>query len=317
MKVLVHIDDASTWRDALSQRLNDLGIEDAEVMTSQEASHAERTSADYLAAWKPDEALLRDCTNLKGIINLGAGVDALLANPALPAGVPIVKLRDAGMAELIADYVRYGLLHFQRDFDRYARQQAERRWQPHALVDKQDWPVGVLGLGAIGAKVAQAIAADGFPVLGWSRSPKSIEGIQCHHGEQGLNQLLGQVKTLVLLLPDTPDTQHLINASTLAKLSTGASLINPGRGSLIDDTALIEALGAHDTPGRLRGALLDAFVVEPLSNDNPLWTHPRVLITPHMAGPTPLRDALAQVAESIVALARGKPVQVIDQRAGY
>ena len=317
MKVLVHIDDASTWRDALSQRLNDLGVKNADVVTSQEASRAERTSADYLAAWKPDEALLRDCTNLKGIVNLGAGVDALLANPALPAGVPIVKLRDAGMAELITDYVRYGLLYFQRDFDRYARQQAERRWQPHTVIDKEDWPVGVLGLGAIGAKVAQAIAADGFPVLGWSRSPKTIEGIQCHHGEQGLNQLLGQVKTLVLLLPDTPDTHHLVNASTLAQLPAGASLINPGRGSLVDDTALIGALGTSDEPGHLRGAVLDAFVEEPLSDDSPLWTHPRVLITPHMAGPTPLRDALDQVAESIVALARGKPVQVIDQRAGY
>jgi glyoxylate/hydroxypyruvate reductase A len=314
MKVLVHIDDAEQWRDALAERLPE-----AEVITSA-APLAQRRQADYLAVWKPPEALLREPEALRGIVNLGAGVDALLGNPGLPEGVPIVKLRDAGMAELIGDYIRYGILHFQRDFDRYRRQQHARAWRKHAVVDKADWPVGVLGLGAIGAKVAAMVAADGFPVHGWSRSPKSLAGITCHHGDAGLDELLGRVNTLVLLLPDTPATRHIIDARALARLPEGASLINPGRGTLIDEAALLVALGPSDDPasvGRLRGALLDAFPEEPLPEASPLWTHPRIWVTPHMAGPTPLGAALDQVAEALRAFEAGTPQATVDPAAGY
>ncbi len=314
MKVLVHIDDADGWREALARRLPE-----AEVITSA-APVEQRREADYLAVWKPPEQLLRDPTDLKGIVNLGAGVDALLNNPGLPADVPIVKLRDAGMAEPIADYVRYGLLHFQRDFDRYRRQQHARVWREHPPVDKADWPVGVLGLGAIGARVAASIAADGFPVHGWSRSPKSLEGISCHHGDDGLATLLGQVKSLVLLLPDTPATRHIIDAEALARLPEGASLINPGRGTLIDEAALLAALGPAregEAEGRLRGAILDAFPEEPLPEASPLWAHPRVWVTPHMAGPTPLAAALDQVAAALRSFEAGAPLDTVDPAAGY
>ncbi|MDX1464734.1 MAG: glyoxylate/hydroxypyruvate reductase A [Halomonas sp.] len=315
MRVLVHIDDADQWREALARRLPE-----AEVITSA-APAEQRRRADYLAVWKPSAELLGEPEALKGIVNLGAGVDALLNNPGLPEGVPIVKLRDAGMAEPIGDYVRYGLLHFQRDFDRYRRQQARHQWREHAVIDKADWPVGVLGLGAIGARVAAMVAADGFPVHGWSRSPKSLPDITCHHGDAGLEALLERVKSLVLLLPDTPSTRHLIDAKALARLPEGASLINPGRGTLIDEAALLDALGDDDgdgeATGRLRGALLDAFPEEPLPEASPLWSHPRVWITPHMAGPTPLTEALEQVAEALRALEAGAPVDTVDPQAGY
>lgn len=311
MKVLVHIDDAEQWRDALAERLPE-----AEVITSS-APAEQRREADYLAVWKPPEGLLREPAALKGIVNLGAGVDALFNNPGLPEGVPIVKLRDAGMAELIGDYARYGILHFQRDFDRYRRQQHAREWREHAVAEKSDWPVGVLGLGAIGAKVAAMAAADGFPVHGWSRSPKRLDGIVCHHGEAGLDDLLGRVRTLVLLLPDTPATRHIIDARTLGLLPEGASLINPGRGTLIDEAALLAALGPAEGAGRLRGALLDAFPEEPLPQASPLWAHPRVWVTPHMAGPTPLGEALDQVAEALRAFEAGEALDTVDPGAGY
>ncbi|MGM1053306.1 MAG: 2-hydroxyacid dehydrogenase [Pseudomonadota bacterium] len=314
MKVLVHIDDAEQWRDALSERLPK-----AEIITSS-APLEQRREADYLAVWKPSEALLREPTALKGIVNLGAGVDALLNNPGLPEGVPIVKLRDAGMGDLIGDYVRYGILHFQRDFDRYRRQQHARQWREHAVVDKVDWPVGVLGLGAIGAKVAAMVAADGFPVHGWSRSEKSLDGIICHHGDAGLEVLLDRVRTLVLLLPDTPATRRLIDTQALARLPEGASLINPGRGTLIDEAALLAALGPGNdagSGGRLRGVILDAFPEEPLPEASPLWRHPRVWITPHMAGPTPLGEAMDQVAEALRAFEAGEPLETVDPAAGY
>lgn len=311
MRVLVHIDDANTWREALAKRLPN-----AEVVTSEADSD---TPADYLAAWKPPAGLLEKQTRLKGIVNLGAGVDALLNNPALPKNVPIVKLHDAGMGPLIADYVRFGVLYFQRDFDRYFAQQTDARWHEFPLTDKADWPVGVLGLGAIGAHVAQALAADGFPVHGWSRSPKSLDGVACHHGDTGLSSLLSEVFTLVTLLPDTASTRGIINAGTLSQLPEGASLINPGRGALIDESALLDALGQgqDQSSGRLRGALLDAFTEEPLPASNPLWSHPRVRITPHMAGPTPVRDAADQVAESIKAMENGDPLDTVDPQAGY
>ncbi|MEE3216550.1 MAG: glyoxylate/hydroxypyruvate reductase A [Pseudomonadota bacterium] len=314
MKVIVHTDQADQWQRALCERLPG-----ATIWKSQDTDRQQRAEADYLAAWKPDETLMRECSGLKGIINLGAGVDALLNNPALPRDVPIVKLRDAGMGELIADYTRYGLLHFQRDFDRYQRQQQQAQWREHAVIDKQEWTVGVLGLGAIGAKVAATIAADGYPVLGWSRSPKSLEDIECLHGDAGLEQALQRSRTLVLLLPDTPATHHIINQRSLALLPQGASLINPGRGTLIDEAALLQALGPADEhqEGRLRGALLDAFPVEPLPSSSPLWHHPRVLVTPHMAGPTPLNEALDQVAASIEALSQGKEIETVDPEAGY
>jgi len=309
MRVLVHIDEADTWREALARRLPD-----AEIVTSDDPGDA---PADYLAVWKPPASLFEGQTRLKGIINLGAGVDALLANPGLPRDVPVVKLRDAGMAPLMADYVRFGVVYFQRDFDRYFAQQGHATWHEQPLTDKADWPVGVLGLGAIGAHVARVLADDGFPVHGWSRSAKSLDGVTCHHGEAGLPELLGRVRTLITLLPDTDSTRGIVDAKTLAQLPEGATLINPGRGSLIDAAALLDALGPGEKEGRLRGALLDAFTEEPLPRDNPLWSHPRVRITPHMAAPTPVRDAADQVAELIRALDNGEDVEAIDPRAGY
>ncbi|MBZ9559894.1 MULTISPECIES: glyoxylate/hydroxypyruvate reductase A [unclassified Modicisalibacter] len=309
MRVVVHTDDADTWCQALARRLPD-----AEIVTSEAAGDA---PADYLAVWKPPASLFEGQSRLKGIVNLGAGVDALLHNPGLPRGVPIVKLRDAGMAPLMADYVRFGVLYFQRDFDRYFAQQTHGTWLEQPLIDKADWPIGVLGLGAIGAHVARALAEDGFPVHGWSRSAKSLDGVTCHHGEAGLSDLLAGVRTLVTLLPDTDSTRGIVNAGTLSRLPEGATLINPGRGSLIDEAALLDALGPGDKEGRLRGALLDAFTEEPLPRDNPLWDHPRVRITPHMAAPTPVRDAADQVAELIRALDAGEDVETIDPGAGY
>jgi len=311
MRVLIYHNDAEQWRNILLERLPD-----AEILVAADSGNPQ---VDYLVAWKPPASVFDEQTSLKGIVNLGAGVDALLQNPSLPREIPIVKLRDAGMGELIGDYARYGVLHFQRDFDCYRRQQASAEWREVPVVDKPDWPVGVLGLGAIGTRVAQMLAADGYPIHGWSRSPKQIDGITCHHGDDGLDTLLRQVKTLITLLPDTPATRHIINRANLAKLTSGASLINPGRGTLIDEPALLDALGdgMDGNEGHLRGALLDAFPNEPLAADSPLWHHPRILITPHMAGPTPIGAAADQVADALDAMSKGKAVETIDPDAGY
>ena len=311
MKIVVHIEGASQWQAALSDALPH-----ATVLTS-DAPAEERQDADYLAVWKAPSHLLSEQTQLKGIINLGAGVDYLLNTPGLPHNVPIVKLRDAGMGDLMADYALYGVLHFYRSMDRYAQQQHDASWQPQEVVEKSQWPVGVLGLGAIGGFVASALQQAGFPVLGWSRSPKHISGIRCFHGDEGLSELLGQVQSLITILPDTDATKHIINAQRLAQLPEGASVINPGRGSLIDEQALLNALGSPDQPGHLRGALLDVFKEEPLPASNPLWRHPRVMITPHMAAPTPLNDAIDQVISYLHAFEAGEQMTTVNPDAGY
>ncbi|UXZ54776.1 glyoxylate/hydroxypyruvate reductase A [Halomonas sp. 7T] len=311
MKIVVHIDDADQWQAAIKKALPH-----ATVLTS-EAPAEERAHADYLAVWKAPAHLLQEQTQLKGIINLGAGVDYLLNTPGLPSNVPIMKLRDAGMGELIADYTLYGVLHFYRSMDRYAQHQRDAQWQPHPVPEKSQWPVGVLGLGAIGRLVATRLSQAGFPALGWSRSPKEISGVRCLHGESGLNELLSQVQCVVALLPDTAETQQILDAKRLAALPQGASVINPGRGSLIDEQALLEALGQDGQPGHLRGALLDVFCEEPLPASHPLWQHPRVTITPHMAGPTPLNDAIDQVISYLRAFEAGETLETVNPDAGY
>ncbi|MBS3668636.1 MULTISPECIES: 2-hydroxyacid dehydrogenase [Halomonadaceae] len=311
MKIVVHIDEAEQWQAALAEALPQ-----ATVLTS-EAPAEERKEADYLAIWKAPAHLLQEQTQLKGIINLGAGVDYLLKTPGLPKDVPIVKLRDAGMGELMADYALYGVLHFYRSMDRYVEQQQSATWKPQEVVEKSQWPVGVLGLGAIGSFVASALQQAGFPVLGWSRSPKQISGVDCFHGDDGLSELLGQVQSLITILPDTAATQHILNAERLAQLPQGASVINPGRGSLIDEQALLEALGSSNQQGHLRGALLDVFHEEPLPSDHPLWQHPRVIVTPHMAAPTPLNDAIDQVISYLHAFESGEKLSTINPEAGY
>lgn len=311
MKIVVHIDEAEQWQKALAEALPQ-----ATVLTS-EAPAQERQQADYLAIWKAPAHLLQEQTQLKGIINLGAGVDYLLKTPGLPSNVPIVKLRDAGMGELMADYALYGVLHFYRSMDRYAVQQQNTTWQPQGVAEKSQWPVGVLGLGAIGGFVASALQQAGFPVLGWSRSPKQISGVRCFHGDDGLTELLGQVQSLVTILPDTAATKNILNAERLALLPKGASIINPGRGSLIDEQALLNALGSTDQPGHLRGALLDVFHEEPLPANNPLWQHPKVIITPHMAAPTPLNDAIDQVISYLYAFEAGDRLATVNPEAGY
>src|SRR5699024_770580 len=231
---LVHAADAPQWRELLIERLSD----DVVVATSDRDAE---TPADYLVVWQPPQTLLERHGGAKAVICLGAGVDAILANPGLAPNVPVVKLRDAGMAPLMVEYVRYGIMHYRLNFDRYLACERDARWRQHARPAPADWPVGILGLGAIGRQVASALAADGYPVHGWSRSARAMDGITCHHGADGLDDLLGSVKTLVVLLPDTGHTRGIVDAQALARLPQGASLINPGRGRLVEPTALQDA----------------------------------------------------------------------------
>lgn len=306
MRVLVHSADASQWCKLLRKGLPEGAVV---VSSTQDAD----TPADYLVVWHPPESLLRRQSSAKAMLCLGAGVDALLANPGLNPDMPVIKLRDAGMAPLMVEYVRYGVMHYRLNFDHYLAAETASHWQQEPRPAPADWPVGILGLGAIGRNVAQSMAADGYPVHGWSRSPKTVSDIVCHHGPDGLRQLLREVKTLVALLPDTDRTRGILDAEAFAQMPQGASLINPGRGQLLKPADLIDALDR----GHLRGALLDAFTTEPLPPEDPLWNHPKIRITPHAAAPTPQGDAAAQVAETIQAIERGESVETVERSVGY
>jgi glyoxylate/hydroxypyruvate reductase len=299
-------DDAAAWRSALLAELPDAAF--------HVHPHAPDPAAITTAVvWRPEQGLFAPLTGLRLIVNLGAGVDSLLARDDLP-NVPIVRLSDPGMVSLMTSYVLFAVIRYARDIDTFEEAQRRGEWRyihPRALSSVK---VGVLGLGELGAAAAKALAGLGFDVLGWSRSAKDVPGVTCSHGLDALDALLGAVEILAIMLPLTPETRGLMSAERLRRMHPGAKLINAARGAVVDEDALVAALA----DGHLGGATLDVFVKEPLPPDSPLWTMPNVLITPHLASITVPEDAARDVAESIRRIARGEPpLHAVDPRRGY
>ena len=269
--------------------------------------------ADYAVIWKPPDNFFRQQTQLKAVFNQGVGVDSLINLESLPAKLPVFKLRGVGMEEYMSDYVTYGLLHFYRDMDLYRQQQEGANWRPYKVAPKSDWTVGILGLGVIGQAVAQTVRALGFPVIGWSRTEKHIEGVESVSGEKGLAHLLSHSRVVVSLLPSTEATRKLLNQDTLKRLPYDSVLINGGRGDVVD----VEALQSVLASGNMRGAMLDVFEHEPLDRTHALWKNSKVLITPHVAAPTPIEQALDQIAVDIALIEQGDMPPAIDKTLGY
>jgi glyoxylate/hydroxypyruvate reductase A len=281
------------WLDALARALPRHPIVDR-------VEHAR-----YALIWKQPHGTLAHAHALAAVFVLGAGVDHSLADASLPAGVPIVRLRDAGMAAQMVDYCIYAALHFQREFDAYLVDQAARRWQPRPA--RARLRVGVLGLGELGAAVARALAGLGFVVEGWARRARTLAGVEVRVGDAGLHALLSTSDLVIGVLPHTPATAGLLDRSRLELLPRGAALINVGRGSLLDEQALLELLDA----GHLRGAFLDVCAREPLPVEHPLWSHPAVRLTPHVAAETLIEPAVAQIADDIARLEAGLAVELV------
>ncbi|RQW24156.1 glyoxylate/hydroxypyruvate reductase A [Rhodobacteraceae bacterium CH30] len=258
----------------------------------------------YAVVWNPPEGFFSGLSGLQGIFALGAGVDRLLGRHDLSPDIPIYRLTDAGMAEQMIEYARYGVLHWQRSFDFYRTQQQAQQWQVQPDRRKADTRISVLGLGEMGGRVAAALAGDGYCVSGYSRKMRTLAGVNCVHGEDQLNALLTQTDVLINLLPSTVLTRGLLNTERLALLPAGSALIHAGRGDQLDENALLAALDS----GVLRFALLDVFALEPLAAGHPLWRHPRAIITPHSAAQTLIGEAAAQIAQRIQALEQGQEV---------
>lgn len=271
--------------------------------------------ADYAIVWRPPAALLAERTDLKAVFALGAGVDALLKlGEQLPAGVPIFRLEDAGMGEQMADYVSHAVLRYFRRFDVYEQQAVVRRWQQHPLRNKADFRVAVLGLGVLGTVVAQRLRRLGFPVSGWSRTPRQLDGVTCFAGSASLPDCLAQASVVVGMLPLTAATNGILNKAMLQHMPRGGYLINVGRGAHVNEADLLSLLQS----GQLDGATLDVMQTEPLPDDHPFWQQPNLTVTPHVAALTIMADAHAQIAGKLRQLVSGEPVSGrVDRVNGY
>ena len=269
--------------------------------------------ADYAIVWAPPQAFFDEQPQLKAAFNIGAGVDALLRLHIAPT-TQLVRLDDAGMAVQMAEYVCHALIRHYRQFADYESQQRSSNWSQRAIPLRSQMPVGIMGLGVLGQRVARAVAQFDFPVNGWSRSAKQVDGVRCFHGEQGFSDFLAASKVLVSVLPSTPQTRDLLNRCTLSQLKKGGYLINVARGVQVVEDDLLLLLNE----GHLAGAALDVFRTEPLPSAHPLWSHPKVTVTPHIAALTLRQESIAQITAKIAAVEAGKAVAgTVDRQRGY
>ncbi|HEX4325739.1 MAG TPA: glyoxylate/hydroxypyruvate reductase A [Burkholderiales bacterium] len=268
---------------------------------------------DVAVCWKPPPGFFRG-RRFRAIFNMGAGVDALLQDPELPADTPIIRLEDAGMAEQMEEYVAWAALGYLRNMDVYARQQRRAEWTQLDPRPRENFCIGIMGLGLLGERVARYLRAMGFPVRGWNRSERSIEDVTCHAGDAGLSEFLAGTQMLVCMLPLTPATQGVLNRALFAQLPRGAYLVSIGRGLHLVEKDLLDALDS----GQLAGALLDVMPQEPLPAEHAFWRHPLVTVTPHISAQTLIEASMHQIAEKIGAFMRGEAVSgVIDRNKGY
>jgi glyoxylate/hydroxypyruvate reductase A len=289
------------YRDALPQALTNAGIK------GQVVTEAPPDEVDYIV-YAPSSPLqdFTPYTRTKAILNLWAGVERIVGNPTLTQ--PLCRMVDPALTEGMVEWVVGHTLRHHLGMDRHIVN-PDHVWDPTCPPLARERPVSILGMGALGAACADALKTLNFPVTGWSRTPKP----GCLHGEDGLRQALSTARILVTLLPKTAETENLLNADRLSLLPQGAVILNPGRGALIDDDALLAALDRN-----IGHATLDVFRVEPLPKDHPYWSHPKVTVTPHIAADTRTTSAAAVIAENIRRGEAGEPfLHLVDRARGY
>ncbi|WP_159866888.1 MULTISPECIES: glyoxylate/hydroxypyruvate reductase GhrA [unclassified Raoultella] len=274
--------------------------------------------ADYALVWHPPVEMLQG-RDLKAVFALGAGVDSILSKlrehpQMLPLSIPLFRLEDTGMGLQMQEYAVSQVLHWFRRFDDYQALKQQARWQPLDEYRREDFTIGIMGAGVLGAKVAQGLQAWGFPLRSWSRSRKSWPQVQSFAGADELNEFLRETRVLINLLPNTAETVGIINQQLLAQLPDGSYVLNLARGVHVVEDDLLAALES----GKLKGAMLDVFSREPLPAASLLWAHPRVAMTPHIAAVTRPQEAIAYIAGTISQLERGETVSgQVDRQRGY
>jgi glyoxylate/hydroxypyruvate reductase len=289
------------------------GLRAALPAATVEEWHPGAPQADHAVVWTPPQQFFDEQPHLKGIFNMGAGVDALL-KLRLPPNAILVRIDDGGMAVQMAEYVSYWVIRWFREFDAFAADIDRGTWSFRKPLLREDFPVGVLGLGVLGERVARTLTQFDLPVRGWSRTAKDIPGVRCYAGAAQLDEFLAGTRILVCLLPLTSETEGIVDARTLSKLKPGGYVINVARGAHVVDEDLIAQLDN----GHLAGAALDVFRTEPLPPEHPFWKHPKIAVTPHMSARTLRDESIAQISGKILAFERGEPVSgVVDPKRGY
>jgi glyoxylate/hydroxypyruvate reductase A len=272
--------------------------------------------ADHAVVWSPPQQFLDEQPQLRGLFNIGAGVDALLKLRMSPH-TTLVRLEDAGMSVQMAEYVSHAVIRHFRELDAHEAAIQAGNWSFRKPRLRADFPVGVMGLGVLGERVARALAHFEFPVNGWSRSAKQIDGVQCYSGAAGLKDFLAATRILVCVVPLTPETRDILNLENLSLLKSGAYVINVARGAHLVDEDLVRLLDS----GHLAGATLDVFRTEPLPPAHPFWQHPKIVITPHTSARTLREETIAQIAGKLELVRAGTPVErlvgVVDPKKGY
>lgn len=300
------LDRFDVWKQALQTEMPEL-----DVVRHGEAVNPNRVG--FALVWKPAQGFFEQYPNLQMVINLGAGVDALVSRKDLPP-IPITRLVDPEMSQMMAGFVLFSVLRYARHIHLHEKYQRLGQWHYIHPRDPQDVRVSILGMGELGTRAATELARQGFDVWGWSRSPKTVDRVTCRHGMDSLQEVLNRSDILVVLMPLTPQTTRLLNSQRLDQLPAGCCLINVARGQLIDEQALIERL----QDGRIGHATMDVFETEPLPPDSPLWSMDNVLITPHLASVALPRSAAKQIVQNIRRVQRGEtPLHQIEPQRGY
>lgn len=298
------IKDLTPWLKAFREHLPD------EVCTWGELD--DPSQVEMAVVWAHRKELFSHLPNLKLVASLGAGVDHIVRDPLLPDHVAVSKVISDHLSGPMSRFCIGAVMYFHRQFDKYLEDKQAKRW------DQQFDPevpvqIGILGLGTLGTDLATKLKYLGFEVHGLSRSRKTLKGVQTY-GQEGMKKFLSRINMLICMLPAIPDTKQILSKSLFDQMNDGSFLINVGRGHQQNNADIIEALDS----GRLKGAFLDVFPVEPPPDDSPVWSHPKVFVTPHIAVVTKLEAAVPQIVENYRRLKNEEPLlNLIDRKKGY
>ncbi|MDE0949356.1 MAG: glyoxylate/hydroxypyruvate reductase A [Candidatus Thioglobus sp.] len=301
-------EDMEVWSNGLKNAMPEMDIkvypDDGDV-----------NEVEFAIVWKHPRGILKKYPNLKAILSLGAGVDHIISDPDLPEGLPIIRLVDKKLTHEMCLHSLHWVLHFHSDQYLYRSQQLKRQWIQQSSIQTEDRTIGIMGLGNIGRSIGELLVNQGFNVIGWGANKKSsITGIQYYFGQEQLSDFLSNTNILINVLPLTSNTANILTKNELSLLPKDSFIINIGRGGIIDEDDLLALLDE----GHIKAVALDVFAQEPLPENNSLWEHPSVYITPHIAGQSNPNSAAQTISENIHLIQKGElPYPIYSASNGY